>query len=133
MIFSLSSLALVAVAQAACSPLRVETHVNSGFSLDMVSSLIIGSEAAVLVDLPMAVPQAQVLAEWVRNTTDKPLVAVFTTHFHPDHYLSGADFLAQFPEAKYYANSKAVAQIAVEADVKVSAPDLTITLWEHHV
>ncbi|EHK20436.1 uncharacterized protein TRIVIDRAFT_68974 [Trichoderma virens Gv29-8] len=80
---------------------RVETHVNAGLSFNMVSSLIIGSEAAVLIDVPLAVPEAKELAAWVRNTTDKPLVAVFTTHFHPDHYLSGGAFLDYFPTAKW--------------------------------
>ncbi|UPL02759.1 hypothetical protein LCI18_013693 [Fusarium solani-melongenae] len=74
----------------------------------MVSTLIIGSEAAAMIDLPLAVPQAIELAEWVSNATDKPLAAVFTSHFHPDHYLSGAAFLARFPETNFYANSKAV-------------------------
>ncbi|QYT01803.1 Metallo-beta-lactamase family protein [Trichoderma simmonsii] len=56
--------------------LRVETHVNAGLSFNMVSSLIIGSKAAVLIDVPLAVPEAHELAAWVRSTTDKPLVAV---------------------------------------------------------
>jgi glyoxylase-like metal-dependent hydrolase (beta-lactamase superfamily II) len=100
--------------------LRVQSHTNNDASFNMVSSLIIGSEAAVLIDLPLAIPQAKSLVDWVRNTTDKPLIAVFTTHFHPDHYLSGAAFLSHFPEAKYYANSKTVAQIQVEAGKQVS-------------
>ncbi|KAL3426114.1 metallo-beta-lactamase family protein [Phlyctema vagabunda] len=101
-------------------PLRVETFINPGPSLDMVSSLIIGSEAAVLIDMPLAIPQAKNLASWIKNTTDKPLVSVFTTHFHPDHYLSGAAVLEEFPDTKYYANSHAVAHIEVEAVRKVA-------------
>lgn len=109
----------MAVASSNSSKLRVENFINSGPSLDMVSSLIIGSEAAVLVDMPLAVPQADALAAWVANTTDKPLVAAFSTHFHPDHYLSGAAFLTRFPEAKYYAHSRAVALMKNEAREKV--------------
>ncbi|KAG7107869.1 hypothetical protein HYQ45_007913 [Verticillium longisporum] len=126
MIPNLSTLGLLATTAAmvrgACSSkIQVETHVNSGLSLDMVSSLIIGSQAAVVIDMPMAIPQARELAAWVKNTTDKPLIAAFTTHFHPDRYLSGAEFLKSFPNTKYYANSKAVAQIRVEAASKVQA------------
>ncbi|WAO93379.1 hypothetical protein NCS54_01092600 [Fusarium falciforme] len=87
----------------------------------MVSSLIIGSQAAVLIDLPLAIQQAEALADWVNQTTDKPLVAAFTTHFHPDHYLSGAALLSRFPAAKYYANSKAAKLIEGEADKKIKA------------
>ncbi|KAF9767505.1 hypothetical protein IL306_015326 [Fusarium sp. DS 682] len=97
----------------------------------MVSSLIIGSQAAVLIDLPMAIEGAETLADWVRNTTDKPLVAAFTTHFHPDHYLSGGALLARFPETKYYANSKAAAEIEKEAADKVIK--LKATLGENAV
>ncbi|KAM6485592.1 beta-lactamase-like protein [Trichoderma sp. SZMC 28011] len=100
--------------------LRVETHVNAGLSFNMVSSLIIGSKAAVLIDVPLAVPEANELAAWVRSTTDKPLVAVFTTHFHPDHYLSGGAFLEHFPTAKYYANSRAIEHIKSEAPAQVA-------------
>ncbi|KAH7126074.1 metallo-beta-lactamase family protein [Dactylonectria macrodidyma] len=108
-----------ATARPSCkNTLRVETFLNTGPSLEVVSSLIIGSEAAVIIDLPLAIPQAEALAEWVRNTTDKPLVAAFSTHSHPDHYLGGAAFLDRFPDAKYYANSKVVEFIANEAPHK---------------
>ncbi|KAI8653556.1 Cytochrome c domain-containing protein [Fusarium keratoplasticum] len=117
----LLTMACLGAASATCKPkLRVENFINPGPSLDMVSSLVIGSEAAVIVDLPLAVPQAVALAEWVANTTDKPLVAAFSTHFHPDHYLSGAAFLARFPETKLYANSKAVALIENEVEQKIA-------------
>ncbi|GIZ38789.1 hypothetical protein CKM354_000219000 [Cercospora kikuchii] len=102
-------------------PLRVESFVNSGPSLDVVSSLIIGSEAAVLIDMPLAIPQAENLAAWVNRTTDKPLVAVFTTHSHPDHYLSGAALLPYFPDAKYYAHPNAVALIQNESQQQIAA------------
>ncbi|KAH6900561.1 metallo-beta-lactamase family protein [Thelonectria olida] len=98
--------------------LRVEHFISPGPSLDMVSSLIVGSEGAVIIDLPLAVPQAQALAKWVVNTTDKPLVAAFSTHSHPDHYLGSTAFLAQFPETKYYASSKVVSLIENEAAAK---------------
>ncbi|KAF4951754.1 hypothetical protein FSARC_12825 [Fusarium sarcochroum] len=100
--------------------LRIENFVNTGPSLDMVSSLVIGSEAAIIIDLPLAVPQALELADWVTNTTNKPLVAAFTTHFHPDHYLSAAAFLDRFPTAKFYASSETTALIRNEASKKAN-------------
>ncbi|KAL0941672.1 metallo-beta-lactamase family protein [Colletotrichum truncatum] len=109
-------LAALKLASASCNcSLKVQSHVNQGLSLDVVSSLIVGSQAAVIVDLPMAVPQAKILADWVKNTTDKPLVAAFTSHGHPDHYLSGKAFLEQFPEAKHYAIPEATHWIQNEA------------------
>ncbi|KAJ6264105.1 hypothetical protein Dda_0247 [Drechslerella dactyloides] len=97
------------------SSIRVETHINQGPALDVVSSLILGSKAAVLVDVPLTIPQARELIEWVKKTSQVPLVAIFATHFHPDHYMSASVVLQAFPTAKFYANSKAVALIKNEA------------------
>ncbi|KAG4432548.1 hypothetical protein IFR05_011960 [Cadophora sp. M221] len=103
-----------AAAASSPEPLRVETHVNGGLSFDTVSSLIIGAEAAVLIDMPLAIPQARDLAAWVKNTTDKPLVGVFCSHFHPDHYLSGGALLDQFPGTPFYASIEAIEHIQFE-------------------
>lgn len=100
--------------------LKVESFISPGYSLDVVSSLIIGSQAAAIIDLPLAVADAETLAQWVKNTTDKPLLAAFTTHNHPDHYLSGKAFLQQFPKAKHYATPETVHGIQNEAVNKVS-------------
>ncbi|KAF7556397.1 hypothetical protein G7Z17_g1450 [Cylindrodendrum hubeiense] len=116
---ALSAMAGAAAARPSCNnALRVENFISSGPSLDMVSSLIIGSEAAVIIDLPLGIPQAEALAKWISKTTDKPLVAAFSTHSHPDHYLGGSAFLASFPDTKYYANAEAVAQIKNEGPIK---------------
>src|ERR1700750_1857022 len=57
------------------------------------STLIYGSEDAVLTDPPMAIDQAQVLGDWVagkgRNLTD-----IFITHGHGDHWFA-SDLLAK--------------------------------------
>jgi hypothetical protein len=66
--------------------------------------------------MPLAIPEAKNLAVRVRDGTDKPLVAVFTTHFHPDRYLSRDAFLDFF---KCYANSNAIAHIKAEAPIQV--------------
>ncbi|KAF4888711.1 Extracellular metalloprotease [Colletotrichum fructicola] len=103
-VISTALLAMFQPVMASCDcSLRVESHISPGFSLDVVSTLIIGSQAAAIVDLPLAVSAAEDLAAWVKNTTDKPLLAAFTTHNHPDHYLSGKAFLQHFPDAKHYA------------------------------
>ncbi|KAI9146955.1 Metallo-beta-lactamase type 2 [Paramyrothecium foliicola] len=98
---------------------QVETYVNTAEGLDVVSSLIIGSEAAVIIDLPWTTTKAKELAQWVKKTTKKPLVAAFSTHSHPDHYLSGGTFLDEFPGIAYYANPTAAAVIKAEAADKV--------------
>ncbi|KAJ0145386.1 hypothetical protein BFJ68_g9504 [Fusarium oxysporum] len=91
--------------------LRVETRISHGIAQDMVSSLIVGSQAAVLVDVPLTIPQAKELVPWIRSNASVPLVAIFATHFHPDHYLAAHIILESFPEADLYATEKTVALI----------------------
>lgn len=91
--------------------LRVATRINHGIAQDMVSSLIVGSQAAVLVDVPLTIPQAKELIPWIRSNASVPLVAIFATHFHPDHYLAAHIILESFPEADLYATEKTVALI----------------------
>lgn len=95
--------------------LRVESFINQGITgFNVVSSLIIGSETAVLIDMPMSIPSANVLASWIRNQTDKPLVAAFATHHHVDHYLGASTLLSHFNETAFYASEKVVDHIRVE-------------------
>ncbi|KAI8188346.1 hypothetical protein K4K51_006850 [Colletotrichum sp. SAR 10_75] len=120
-VISTALLAMFQPVMASCDcSLKVESHISPGFSLDVVSTLIIGSQAAAIVDLPLAVSAAEDLAAWVKNTTDKPLLAAFTTHNHPDHYLSGKAFLQHFPDAKHYATPETVHGIQNEALNKAS-------------
>ncbi|KAJ4244015.1 hypothetical protein NW762_014628 [Fusarium torreyae] len=95
----------------AAPKIRVETRINYGIAQDMVSSLIVGSQAAVLVDVPLTIPQAKELVPWIRSKTSLPLVAIFATHFHPDHYLAAHIILESFPESNLYATEKTVALI----------------------
>ncbi|KAI1072929.1 hypothetical protein LB507_009047 [Fusarium sp. FIESC RH6] len=95
----------------ATTNLRVETRISHGIAQDMVSSLIIGSQAAVLIDVPLTIPQAKELVPWIRSHTSLPLVAVFATHFHPDHYLAAHIILESFPQANLYATEKTVALV----------------------
>ena len=104
----------------ATSKLRIETRISHGIAQDMVSSLIIGSQAAVLIDVPLIIPQAKELVPWISSHTSLPLVAVFATHFHPDHYLAAHIILESFPQANLYATEKTVALIKDIIEGKVS-------------
>ncbi|CAN9393758.1 unnamed protein product [Alternaria alternata] len=106
--------------QTAKKPLRVETFVHQDISLNMVSSLVIGSEAAVLIDLPLTISSATSLNTWIKTKTDKPVVAAFASHNHPDHYLSSRTFLEAFPNATFYANPRAHSGIAIGAPITSS-------------
>ncbi|KZL72915.1 metallo-beta-lactamase domain protein [Colletotrichum tofieldiae] len=87
----------------------------------MVSSLVIGSEAAVIIDLPLTISSAESLILWVREKTDKYVVALFASHNHPDHYLSARACLDAFPEATFYASPKTSEGITIGAPLTVGS------------
>jgi glyoxylase-like metal-dependent hydrolase (beta-lactamase superfamily II) len=73
------------------------------------STLICGSEDAVLTDPPMTADQARVLGDWVaekgRNVTD-----IFITHGHGDHWFA-AGLLAERFGARVVASPGTIAQM----------------------
>src|SRR3954470_15763877 len=77
------------------------------------STLIYGSEDAVLTDPPTTTDQAQVLGDWVagkgRNLTD-----IFITHGHGDHWFT-AGVLAERFGARVVASAGTIAQMHANA------------------
>ena len=105
---------------ATSSPLlQTYTHVSSEKGLSSVTTLIVGQKAAVVVDPPFLIPDAQSVVSMIKSTTSNPIAAVFVTHHHPDHYFSANPILDAFPEAKFYAHPYVRAGIDREYDEKV--------------
>ncbi|KAK0942844.1 hypothetical protein LTR29_005584 [Friedmanniomyces endolithicus] len=74
------------------STLQTDHIVLSEKGLSSVSTLILGSKSAVLIDPPFLVPDAKAVVEWIKKKTSLPLKAVFVTHHHPDHYSHGRQY-----------------------------------------
>lgn len=60
--------------------------------LDVSSALIVGDEAALVVDTRASLEQGKALAEQVRALTPLPLRAVVNTHVHFDHLFGNGAF-----------------------------------------
>ena len=58
--------------------------VNTGF--------IVGDDGVVVIDSGPSRLYGEQLREAIAQTTDKPIVAVLITHFHPDHFLGNQAF-----------------------------------------
>lgn len=71
------------------------------------STLIYGSEDAVLVDAFMTVKQANALADWV-SSKGKNVTAIYITHGHGDHWFGVGTLLERFPNARAVAMPNAV-------------------------
>src|SRR5262249_60431446 len=82
----------------------------------VASTLIYGSQDAVLTDPAFTTAQAQALGDWVaekgRNLTD-----IFITHGHGDHWFA-AELLAQRFDARIVATAGTIAQMHVSIAVR---------------
>ena len=67
--------------------------------LSSVTTLIVGSKAAALIDPPFLIPDANAVVDWAKNKVSVPLKAVFVTHHHPQHYFSANPIFDAFPES----------------------------------
>jgi len=98
----------------------LETHIisSSEKGLSSVTTLIVGSKAAALIDPPFLVPDANAVVDWARKKLSVPLKAVFVTHHHPDHYFSSNPILDAFPESHLYAApyGKSFQHFSIEAN-----------------
>jgi glyoxylase-like metal-dependent hydrolase (beta-lactamase superfamily II) len=78
-------------------PLQTYYHSSSEKGLSSVTTLIVGSKAAALIDPPFLIPDANDVVEWVKQKLGSTkLKAVFVTHHHPDHYFSANPILDAF-------------------------------------
>ena len=95
-------------------------HISSSENrLSSVATLIVGSKAAAVIDLPFLVPDAEAVIDFVKQKTTVPLKCVFVTHHHPDHYFSAKAILDAFPESQLSAAPYVCAGIDREYDEKV--------------
>ncbi len=89
--------ALARPAQAALAGADVFTADAFGGVVD--STVIVGEEAAVLIDAQFTLPNATRLADMIA-AMGKRLETILITHVHPDHHLGLAVIMDRFPEAK---------------------------------
>ncbi|KAL4973715.1 beta-lactamase-like protein [Aspergillus desertorum] len=100
-------------------PLTTYHLSSSAKGLSSITTLIVGSNEAVLIDPPFLKPDGEAVTSWIKKTTSKPLKAVFVTHHHPDHFFSANSIFEAFPDAKFYAAPYVLAGINREYDDKV--------------
>ncbi|KAL4982643.1 beta-lactamase-like protein [Aspergillus falconensis] len=100
-------------------PLTTYHLSSSTKGLSSITTLIVGSDEAILIDPPFLKPDGEAVTSWIQKTTSKPLKAVFVTHHHPDHFFSANSIFEAFPDAKFYAAPYVLAGINREYDDKV--------------
>ncbi|KAL6814268.1 putative metallo-beta-lactamase domain protein [Trichoderma sp. SZMC 28015] len=100
-------------------PLQTYHISSSEKGLSSVTTLIVGTKSAMLIDPPFLVSDAVRVVQFIKDKTLNALQAVFVTHHHPDHYFSANPILEAFPSAKFYAAPYVRAGIDREYNEKV--------------
>ena len=82
---------------------------NQGFMSN--SGVVLTDAGAVMVDSGGSREVGRLILAKLRELTDKPVIAVFNTHIHGDHWLGNAAVRAAFPSAKIYAHERAIERL----------------------
>jgi glyoxylase-like metal-dependent hydrolase (beta-lactamase superfamily II) len=85
---------------------------NQGFMNN--PGFVVTRAGVVVVDPGSSVQTGEMLLAKIRAVTQAPVVAVFNTHIHGDHWLGNDAIRAAFPKAKLYAHPEMIARAATE-------------------
>jgi glyoxylase-like metal-dependent hydrolase (beta-lactamase superfamily II) len=77
---------------------------NKGFMNNPV--FIIGEDGVVVMDPGGTLQTGEMLLRAIKKKTNKPILAVFNTHEHGDHWLANQAIKLFYPQVKIYAHTK---------------------------
>jgi glyoxylase-like metal-dependent hydrolase (beta-lactamase superfamily II) len=87
-------------------PISEPNKDNQGFRNNVV--IIVTQSGVVVMDPGTSVYVGNMVLEKIRGVTDKPVVAVFNSHVHGDHWLGNQAFKNANPDVNIYAHSKMI-------------------------
>lgn len=83
-------------------PLQNPTKQNNGFINN--PAIITGENGLILIDPGNSKSTGENILEEISKVSSKPIVAVFNTHVHGDHWLANHAIKDKYPDAKFYAH-----------------------------
>ncbi|WP_456404909.1 MBL fold metallo-hydrolase [Thiolapillus sp.] len=90
-------------------PKGVPSPENQGFMNN--PAFVLTADGVVVVDPGSSVQVGEMVLAQIRKVTDKPVVAVFDTHVHGDHWLGNQAIFEAFPKVKIYAHPKMMERV----------------------
>jgi glyoxylase-like metal-dependent hydrolase (beta-lactamase superfamily II) len=90
-------------------PVGMPNVENRGFMNN--PGVVMTSKGAVVVDPGSSVQSGEMLLRMLKDVTDQPVVAVFNTHVHGDHWLGNQAIRAAYPDVPIYGHSEMLVMI----------------------
>jgi len=90
-------------------PLEMPNVGNQGFMNN--PGIVLTSEGAVIIDPGSSVQAGEMVLRMLKTVTDEPVVAVFNTHIHGDHWLGNQAIKAAYPDAPVYGHTEMLTMI----------------------
>lgn len=94
-------------------PRGFPTPENQGFMNN--PAFLVGSDGVVVVDPGSSLQVGQMLLGEIAKVTDKPVVAVFNSHVHGDHWLGNQAIREKYPQVPIYGHENTGPQIIAGA------------------
>lgn len=91
-------------------PLEMPNVANQGFMNN--PGIVITDTGIVLVDPGSSLQSGEMVLRMIKQVSDKPVVAVFNTHVHGDHWLGNQAIRAAYPDAPIYGHTEMLAMVA---------------------
>ena len=91
-------------------PLEMPNVANQGFMNN--PGIVITDTGIVLVDPGSSLQSGEMVLRMIKQVSDKPVVAVFNTHVHGDHWLGNQAIRSAYPDAPIYGHTEMLAMVA---------------------
>ncbi len=89
-------------------PTEIPNPANQGFMNN--PGFVITEAGVVVIDPGSSVQVGRMVLEQVKSITDMPVVAVFSSHIHGDHWLGNQAIKEAYPDARMYAHPNLIQQ-----------------------
>ena len=90
-------------------PMEYPTPENQGFMNN--PAFVVTEQGVVVIDPGSSVQVGEMVLEHIRKVTDKPVLAVFNTHIHADHWLGNQAIAEAYPGVTIYAHPKMIESV----------------------
>ncbi len=75
------------------------------------TGVVLTKSGVVIIDSGGSYAIGRIIVKKVKELTDKPIIAVFNSHVHGDHWLGNSAIRQSYPEATFYAHKKAIRRL----------------------